>query len=150
MFDEKLLRRPDFLEGVALRLADGGFWTVPMPFGSDSEDQRELATTRLLAVNSPRYIELLKALRDAEDHSEVLRIELALAICLLRHNYNLNPSILGTLLSFHDRESLARMQRAMSEVASAHLRAFRPAPERLRGTSESHLLRPPAVRAYST
>ena len=150
MLDEKSLRRPDFIEGAALRLADGSFWTVPMPPGRTTSKSPSSNPTRTLESFGPQYLALLDAMRDAEDGAEVLRFELALAICLLRQNYQLDPSTLGNLLSFSNTDDLTRMQRTMSEVASAHLRALRPPAERTHRASEGRFVRSSIARVWST
>ncbi|WP_169979043.1 hypothetical protein [Tautonia rosea] len=151
MLDEKSLRRPDFMEGIALRLADGGFWTVPMPpQGLSTSKPLTAARGRTLESFGPRYLALLNAVRDAEDDTEVLRFELALAICLLRQNYQLDPSTLASLLSFTHKDDLTRMQRSMSEVASAHLRAVPPPEEQPHRASEGRVFQSSRARVFST
>ena len=151
MLDEKSLRRPDFVEGIALRLADGGFWTVPMPpQGLSTSKPLPVARARMLESFGSRYLALLDAVRDAEDDTEVLRFELALAICLLRQNYQLDPSTLASLLSFSHKDDLTRMQRTMSEVASAHLRAVPPSEAQPQRASEGRFFRSSSASVFST
>jgi hypothetical protein len=62
------------------------------------------------------------AVRETEDEAERLGAELALAILLLAHNYELAPADYFTLLSFAPGDpALAAMQGAFRAVASAHV-----------------------------
>lgn len=147
MLDERSRRRSDFLEGAALRLADGGFWTVPTP--GDHANRGRPAAAALESLG-PRYHAALEAIREAEDDSERLRAELVLAIILLRRNYDLDSAALQAILSFDDGESLTRMQRAMTDIASAHLRAFRAQRRSVRDSAVARLTRFWPIRALST
>src|SRR5688572_24493754 len=66
MLDEPTRRRPDFLPGGPIRLADGQDWTFPAPGEA--------------ADFGPDYAALVAAIDEAEDPAERLRAELALAI----------------------------------------------------------------------
>lgn len=149
MFAERSLRRPNFLDGAAIPLADGGLWTVPLPGASGQHDRPHPMAAEFMEALGPHYLDALEAVRDAEDRTEVLRAELALAICLLRHNYDLDPPTLSRLLTFANRDALRRMQHAMAAVASAHLRAFRPRREQPRKAFVGWFLRSAPLGAYS-
>jgi hypothetical protein len=85
------LRRPEFLGGIPVHLADGGEWAFPGP--------RELVHDG--AVSDPRLARLLVAVFGAEDEAERGGIELALAIHLLALNYRLGPEDYDLLLDGH-------------------------------------------------
>jgi hypothetical protein len=93
-------RRSGFEAGVDIRLSDGAVWTLPVPSQIDAE-----------------YHALIAAVREAEDHAEGLRAELALTIFLLDRNYQLEPEELSSLLSFapHD-PALTTLQGAVKDV----------------------------------
>lgn len=137
MVDERTLRRPTFSGGVPIRFGDGQFWVVPLPVGAEDVADGDGIETLRAAMRlrfGPGYLELLQAIREAEDHDELLRMEMALAIRLLRSNYDLDPSLYERILGFDSDEDLARMQQAMADVARAHLRAAFPAPELSQGS----------------
>src|SRR5690242_7891870 len=85
---ESVHRRPDFLGGLPVRLADGQDWAFAGP--------RELSR----ADESLRgeVHGLLGAIAWAEDEADRLRGELALAIALLAANYDLAPADYARLL----------------------------------------------------
>jgi hypothetical protein len=108
MIDEQALRRPDFVEGTRIRLANGHDWSFPdqPPHPEDHE-----------------LIAILQAIAEAEDEPERLRGELALAILLLSRNYDLSPGDFQAILSFAPGDpTLIEMQRAVHELASRHSR----------------------------
>jgi hypothetical protein len=149
MIDEKSLRRAEFLDGQPIRLADGTFWTLPMPPAVDTPENIGEGPP-VCDVFGPRYSAILDAIREAEDDAEVLRAELTLAIFLLRRNYDLDRIGLRSLLHFDNPEELAQMQRTMSVVASAHLRSFHSRRRPLEGGVERRWGRSALIRAFST
>lgn len=127
--DESALRRRDFLPGSAIRLADNQYWTFPAPpspLGPASGTPGEAADL------GPDYYAAVDAVREAEDHVEQLRAELALAICLLVRNYVLGPDTLFALLDYPpgDPARLAS-QREFHRVALEHLHPSRSSAEAL-------------------
>ena len=125
MLDEKALRRPHFLAGSPLRLADGQTWILPGPPGRNPS-----ATSQNLALNS-EYREIVAAIRDAEDDNELRRSELAMTLFLLAHNYDLKPDDFQALLGLPSGDPrLADLQQACRELVCNHVRgaAVRPGP----------------------
>ena len=127
MRDEKSLRRPDFLPGCAVRMADGQVWSLPKapdPYAGTAD-----AGTSPFAdggVLDREYQATIAAVLDAEDEAERLRAELALAILLLTRNYKLRPADYQELLC--DRPGspvIASLQEAFHAVALEHARHFR-------------------------
>jgi hypothetical protein len=120
MCNERALRRPDFLPGLPIRLADGQCWTFPVPRASSGSPER-VAPGELLGLFGDGYAPTLAAVLEAEDESERLRAELALAIFLLGRNYDLSPAVFREILSFRPGDAaLVEMQRAFHEVAVEH------------------------------
>ena len=121
MLNEKDLRRTGFRSGVSIDLADGQSWVFPMP-----AERPELVDGGLAA--DPEFLDLLDAIREAEDRAEMLRAELALAIHLLDRNYDLGPRQLQRLFEF-DREgpTQSEAQHAFHELAVQAFRGVRPA-----------------------
>lgn len=123
MLDEKHFRRPDFRRGDPIRLADGGTWMFAPPPGYSAVDDAGTDADR----PDPGYVAALEAVACAEDDAERLRAELGLAIDLLARNYDLRPEEYQRLLIFTPGgEALAEVQRAFHQLASDHLRRFRP------------------------
>src|SRR5437868_6310544 len=83
--DEPAARRPGFVDGRRVTLADGRNWALPPRDPSRAD---------------PECDALLSALLDAEDRPESLRAGLALLIFLLDRNYSLGPADLSALLTF--------------------------------------------------
>jgi hypothetical protein len=111
MVDEQALRSPTFEEGTRIRLADGQAWSFPdhPPYREDDEHQL-----------------VLTAIGEAEDESERLRAELALAILLLSRNYNLTPADFEAILGYApDDPALGQMQQAVRELATQQCQALR-------------------------
>jgi hypothetical protein len=116
MQDERQARRPTFLGGKPIRLADGRTWQFPGPEAGHRE-----------AFGSS-YGPLIAALCQAEDEPERLRAEMALAICLLTTNYDLGPDDLCSVLELPPGDpGLAEMQRGFRELAADHALAARAA-----------------------
>jgi hypothetical protein len=121
MADEKALRRPTFVEGRRVVLADGQSWSLPT-HRADRAD--------------PEYDAILRMVREAEDASDRLRSELALTIFLLSRNYQLTPDVLQEILGFSpDDPALVVMQQTVHALAVESMRdlpeeASSPIPER--------------------
>jgi hypothetical protein len=116
MLDEPTRRRPDFLPGSPIRLADGQLWTFPAPAHE--------------AEFGPDYPAAIAAVDEAEDRAERLRAELALAILLLCRNYDLSPDALSGLLRYAPgNPALAQLQEAFGRLAREHAGPSRSAPD---------------------
>jgi hypothetical protein len=114
MVDEQSLRRPTFVEGTRIQLADGQAWSLPdhPPYKEDFE-----------------HLAALREIGEAEDAADLLRAELALAIYLLSRNYELAPADFQAILEFAPGDpSLAEMQHTVHELAINQYRAFRRLP----------------------
>src|SRR4051794_16859975 len=85
MVDEQSLRRPTFVDGKRITLANGQAWSLPdhPPYKDDAE-----------------HLGVLRAVCDAEDDADRLRAELALTIFLLSKNYDLLPNDYRAILEF--------------------------------------------------
>lgn len=83
---------------------------------------------------------MLAAVFEAEDAAERLRAELALAIGLLRTNYDLAPADYARLLSFPpDDPAGAAFRQAIHELALEHAGAWRAAPAPVAGSIRTRL-----------
>src|SRR4051812_12212403 len=103
MIDERALRRPNYVEGKGIRLANGQVWSFPErpPLQDDHE---------LIAV--------LREIGESEDEPDQLRAELTLAILLLSRNYDLTPADYQAILGFDPGDpALEEMQRGVDEIA---------------------------------
>jgi hypothetical protein len=108
MIDENSRRRSGFRNGIAIRLADGRPWIFPEPVSGR-------------ALDDPHLLAILEAIREAEDHVDLLRAELVLAIHLLGRNYELGPEDYQELLAFEPGgTTLAQVQRAIHNLALAY------------------------------
>jgi hypothetical protein len=118
MLDEMSRRRADHRPGTAIRLADGQCWTFPAPPDPGPEAD---ATGGF----ESSYDALVRSVLEAEDCDEGRRCELALAICLLSHNYELDSFDLQGLLSFPaNSPELSRIQEAFHALALEHIQAL--------------------------
>jgi len=98
---------------MSVRLSDGG--DVVLPFRDPSR-------------NDPEYDALLAAVCEAEDRSEVLRMELALTIFLLDRDYGFSADRLNALLSFEaDSPALGDLQRSVHDLVVGSLQRKRDA-----------------------
>ena len=114
MLNEEALRRTGFRQGTTILLADGQAWTFPSPPEPDVDGEKGF---------DPGYSEVVAAIMESEDRSDLLRAELALAICLLGQNYELGPHEYQCLLRCpSDSPVLARMQQAFHQLALDHCR----------------------------
>ena len=129
MLDEKSFRRPDFLPGTWVRMADGQVWSLPEVPGRSPSGMAEDGTSPGAegAALGRDYEATVAVVLDAEDQAEQIRAELALAIVLLASNYHLEPADYQELLGGEsDSPVVAAMQRAFHIVALEHARHFRP------------------------
>jgi hypothetical protein len=118
MRDERSCRRTVYRPGRAVLLADGQHWTFPAPTEGEPAGAGQVG---------PDYEALLRAIIEAEDQDERRRVELALAITLLACNYQLAAHDYAALLDFGPGDpALSAVQAALGEIASDHLRSFRP------------------------
>jgi hypothetical protein len=123
MLDEHAYRWPDFIGGILIRLADGQLWSFPSPVAP--------GVTRDGAANGgafgPDFGVLLEAVWEADDETERLRAELALAIYLLARNYDLGPNDYQELLGWAPGSpELAAGQQAFHDLATTHLQSVPP------------------------
>ena len=120
MRTEAAHRSAGFRWGTPVTLADGQDWILPPPMPGDPDDRSRTA----LGTG-----DLLRALTEAEDQAEVLRVELALAIHLLGSNYDLGPADFQRVLGFESGSpELETAQQVFHLVAMEHLEQARPRP----------------------
>jgi hypothetical protein len=115
MVDEQSLRRPTFVEGARIPLANGQAWSFPdhPPYKGDVE-----------------HFAVLREIGESEDGADLLRAELAFAIHLLRRNYDLSPANFRAILEFAPGDpALAEMQRRVHELAIKQYQALRRLPD---------------------
>jgi hypothetical protein len=111
MVNEQNRRRPDFVEGTRVRMADGQDWSFPdrLP----SKDDRE-------------HIAVLREILEVEDRDELLGAELALTIFLLARNYDLTPDDFAAILRFAPGDpAQPRMQAAVHALAMNQVRVLK-------------------------
>jgi hypothetical protein len=134
-------RRPRFLEGREITLADQRAWLFPLPDG----------IPRLVdEVTRKEYLGLLRAYAEGEDASERRLAELAFGIFLLDLNYEVGPTDLQALLTFPPgSRAQAELENAFRSLALDHLGAVagavpepspEPLPERAVATAWGRLL----------
>lgn len=131
MPDEKALRRPEFSEdSVPIRLCDGQEWYFPVPPGEffPVTLDGDMACGGGLG---PEYDRKLEALGDVSrrlaeagdgvaevDYAAFNKALMALAIDLLRRNYDLDIGQVGTLLRYRPRDPATQeMWQAIARVA---------------------------------
>lgn len=125
MLDEKTRRRAEYRPGQAIRLADGQDWTFPAPPDPDGLDAGGPAAS--CDAFGPVYEALIHAVCDAEDWDDARRCELALALYLISHNYELDAPDYQALFGFEPGSAeLARAQAAFHALAADHARRLRP------------------------
>ena len=99
------LRRPGFVPGVEVRLADGDLWALPARDASRAD---------------PEYDALLAAVDGSETRDDALRAGLALTIFLIGRNYDLSPDRIAALLTFEPGDrALAALQDAVDALVAA-------------------------------
>jgi hypothetical protein len=138
MLDESALRRPAFLDGADVRLADGGIWTFPLPpKDRGSVSSKEEYEARCEALFGNGYVSTLRYVIESEDGLERLKAELALGILLLDRNYKLDSVAFRLLLEFPPRDpALGVVQNALHEIAGRHVDDFRLGPPILRRSGQ--------------
>jgi hypothetical protein len=122
MFNERTYRSLSFQDGTEVRLADGNVWTLPAAAALLEQGETLNRVDEGLSG-------LLGAIPEAEDRSEQLRAELALAIHLLGWNYRLGPNEYRTLLEFAPGSPLlGTSQQAFHAVAMDYASRWRSRP----------------------
>ncbi len=115
MVAELLSRCSDFQAGREIRLADDQPWIFPAPAENAS----------FAVEDDADYRGLIRAIREAENRSERLMAELALALFLFRQNYRVSPAELEFLFTFPpESRELASSQHAFGMLAQDHLHAL--------------------------
>lgn len=100
MLDEKALRRPDFIDGFPVTLADGQVWYLPpvrlrcVP--DDGPDGFRLVPTGM----GPEYVALVARAMEAKAGADIIRTELGLSRLLLLRNYALDGDQVAELIQF--------------------------------------------------
>lgn len=97
--DEASSRRPDFLGGPAITLANGQEWHFPRPTSYFVPDDDAAGVRRHWNLGDD-YGALFDRCMEAESDLEMIGGELALARSLLLRNYDLTPAQAGSLLRF--------------------------------------------------
>ena len=100
--DEQSRRRPDFVEGVPVALANGQEWHFPKP---QVRIRPRIEGGKVLAVSGSfthggDYDKQLAAFHEAADGGDQAVQMFAMAVGLLSMNYTLSDDELGDLLSF--------------------------------------------------
>jgi hypothetical protein len=118
MMNEENSRRPNYVLGYEIRLADGQFWHFPPAPVCPNTDLDPLASRG----PDPEYLALLRAILSSEDSADRRRSELGLAIYLLSRNYNLGTEEMCRVFEFPpDRAGLEAARAALCALASPHL-----------------------------
>lgn len=131
---ESGFRKPTFLGGLWVRLADDQEWALPGPreLGEAGPDRDEVAA-------------ILRAIGMAEDKAECRRGELALAIKLLSINYDLTPETFQAILEHGaDKPAPSSLQDVFHDLACRHAEAIWPR-EASREAPQGRRLRFPAL-----
>lgn len=103
VLNERAMRRPTFVEGARVSMADGQTWSL----SGRRADQAD-----------PEYDAMLRVVYEAEDEAEQLRSELALTIFLLSRNYQLTSDAYQDLLDFQPGDpALIEMQQTVHVLA---------------------------------
>jgi hypothetical protein len=101
MIDEKARRKAEFVEGYPVMLADGQEWWMPKPkfrFKPKFVNGRvEMTGGATFGPESDSELEILYGVVDAEA-GEFLRVKFALAVRLLRVNYELTDDEVADLV----------------------------------------------------
>lgn len=108
MLDEKALRRPDFTEGVRLKLADGQEWEIPRPvyqiFPRFADDGSVTVHSKVTFGGEIDYfLDLDEAPEGTAIVDDIAR-RMSVMAKLLRRNYSLTNDDLGVLLSMNRRD----------------------------------------------
>lgn len=103
-------RRPDFVGGVPVVMADGREWHVARPLARFGFDAGPGGFAVVLSLDGSDGFAAASAevdrASDANDGPGMIRAELALAALMLRRNYRLTDAELGAVLQFgYDAEA---------------------------------------------
>jgi hypothetical protein len=116
MLHEPSSRRSSFRGGRQIRLADGQTWILPAPL--------KASEWKTVPFGS-EYMDIIKAMLQAEDSYEQHLAEMAFAIFLLGHNYCLSAGdyeqLLGSTAEFSDSRV---WQHELYQLSQEHLRSF--------------------------
>lgn len=101
MLDEQALRRPDFIEGEPVVLADGQAWQLRRPVVRFRPAENDTGFEVCLSLaGSDSYGTLYQAYEDIEAGPQLIRAQLAMGRALLLANYDLAPDQVASLLQF--------------------------------------------------
>jgi hypothetical protein len=116
LLDESSCRKTAFRQGRQIELADGQTWMLPAPpQGSEWNS----------VPFGPEYLDIIRAILEAEDDSEQRLAELSFAIYLLAHNYRLLPQDYERLLGSSPVSTDSRdWPRAFHQIAQDHVHSF--------------------------
>jgi len=107
-------RRPDFHSSRAIRLADGHVWSFPAP----AENGVPSPETAFGA----EYLDLIRAILEAEDSNEARLAELAFAMHLIGRNRPLTPAEYQRLFMFEqESQALTESQDGFRDLARDHV-----------------------------
>ena len=97
--DEVTLRRPDFVEGEPVVLADGQTWQLRRPLVRFTPADTDSGFAVVLSLNNdPQYGSLYRRYEAVEPGSPVMAESLALPRAVLLANYELTPEQVGELI----------------------------------------------------
>jgi hypothetical protein len=124
---EATTRRPDFVEGIAIRLANGEAWHFPKPViefrlrlgdGKLSFPEQGRYGDGHMRDFGPEYWSLFEAACDAADGLDRLNAYATLAVALLRRNYDLTDTQVIALLPYcRTEEPNQEMWNSILEIA---------------------------------
>ena len=101
MLDEKALRKPDFKEGVLVKMADGQEWMLPKPrirfTPKITDGQVEVGGGPSFGPEFDEKMDILFGVTEAEP-TERLRLKFEVAVRLIMVNYDLKPADLAELI----------------------------------------------------
>jgi hypothetical protein len=115
MLDERARRLPSFRQGTRIRLGDGQAWEFPgPPKGSDWN----------LPPFGVEYRDLINAILESQDAAENRLAQLAFAILLLGHNYQLSSAEYEQLLDASPESAQGSdWQIEFQHIAQAHVQS---------------------------
>ena len=101
MLDEESLRRPDFVDGEPVVLADGQTWYLRRPVVRFAPAENEAGFQVCLSLaGDDGFGALTEAYERVSEGTDLVRAELALGRAVLLANYDLTPAQFGLLLRF--------------------------------------------------